>query len=54
MSSINDTIAKLEPTQMGWVVPGIHATVKFLAKDLGMTSHGKIVAGALPAKVEAQ
>jgi len=61
MSSINNTIAGLELAQIGWVVPDIHAAVKFLttalgvagfpqpehirAQDLGMTYHGKAVAG---------
>ncbi|MEO5997390.1 MAG: VOC family protein [Chitinophagaceae bacterium] len=61
MSSITDTIAKLELAQIGWVVPDIHAAIKFLssalgiaglpqpepirAQDLGMTYNGKAVAG---------
>lgn len=61
MSSINNTIAKLELAQIGWVVPDIHAAVKFLgnalgiagfpqpehihAQDLDMTYYGKLVAG---------
>jgi methylmalonyl-CoA/ethylmalonyl-CoA epimerase len=61
MSSINDTIARLEFAQIGWVVPDIHAAVKFLAnalgiagfpkpehiraQDLDMTYYGKVVAG---------
>lgn len=61
MSNINNTIAKLELAQIGWVVPDIHAAVKFLAgalgiagfpqpehvraQDLGMTYYGKVVAG---------
>jgi len=61
MKSINNTFAKLEFAQIGWVVPDIHAAVKFLtntmgiagfhqpelmrAKDLGMTYHGKVLAG---------
>jgi catechol 2,3-dioxygenase-like lactoylglutathione lyase family enzyme len=61
MSNINNTIAKLELAQIGWVVPDIHAAVKFLtnalgipgfpppehvqAQDLDMTYHGKVVAG---------
>ena len=61
MSSINNTIAGLEVAQIGWVVPDIHAAVKFLAnalgisgfprpehiraQDIGMTYHGKVVAG---------
>ena len=34
MSKINDTLAGLEFAQIGWVVPDIHATVKFLEKSL--------------------
>jgi len=61
MNSINNTIARLELAQIGWVVPDIHAAVKFLAnalgiagfpqpehiraQDLGMTYYGKVVAG---------
>jgi len=61
MSSINTTIAGLELAQIGWVVPDIHAAVKFLssalritgfpkpvhmrAQDLEMTYYGKVVAG---------
>ncbi|MGO4293199.1 VOC family protein [Chitinophaga sp. RAB17] len=61
MSSINNSITGLELAQIGWVVPDIHAAVKFLsnalgvagfpepehfrAQDLGMTYHGKVVAG---------
>ncbi len=61
MSNINNTIAGLEFAQIGWVVPDIHVAVKFLAnalgiagfpppeniraQDLGMTYHGKVVAG---------
>lgn len=61
MNSINNTIAKLELAQIGWVVPDIHVAVKFLsnalgiagfpqpelirAQDLGMTYYGKDVAG---------
>lgn len=61
MSNINNTIAGLEFAQIGWVVPDIHASVKFLAstlgvagfpkpehiraQDLGMTYYGKDVAG---------
>jgi hypothetical protein len=61
MSSINKTIAGLEFAQIGWVVPDIHAAVKFLAgalgiagfpepehiraQDLEMTYHGKVVPG---------
>ncbi|PZR08332.1 MAG: hypothetical protein DI539_22810 [Flavobacterium psychrophilum] len=59
MSNINNTIAGLEFAQIGWVVPDIHAAVKFLSKALGiagfpepqhvraqdfnMTYHGKVV-----------
>jgi methylmalonyl-CoA/ethylmalonyl-CoA epimerase len=61
MSSIHNTIARLEFAQIGWVVPDIHAAVKFLAnalgiagfpqpehiraQDLGMTYYDKVVAG---------
>jgi methylmalonyl-CoA/ethylmalonyl-CoA epimerase len=61
MSNINNTIGGLEFAQIGWVVPDIHAAVQFLsnalgiagfpppehfrAQDLGMTYHGKVVAG---------
>lgn len=61
MSSINKTIAALEFAQIGWVVPDIHAAVKFLsnalgiagfpepahmrAQDLDMSYYGKIVPG---------
>ena len=60
MKTINDTIAGLEFAQIGWVVPDIHAAVKFLsgalgiagfpepehvrAQDFDMTYHGKVVA----------
>ncbi|MRG45091.1 hypothetical protein GFS24_08190 [Chitinophaga sp. SYP-B3965] len=60
MSNINNTIAGLELAQIGWVVPDIHAAVKFLsgalgiagfpepehvrAQDLDMSYHGKVVA----------
>lgn len=59
MSSINNTIAGLELAQIGWVVPDIHSTVKFLsnalgigfpepehvrAEDLDMTYYGRVVA----------
>jgi hypothetical protein len=37
MSKIDDTLAKLEFAQIGWVVPDIHATVKFLEKSLGVS-----------------
>ena len=36
MSNINDTLAELEFIQIGWVVPDINATVKFLEKSLGV------------------
>jgi hypothetical protein len=36
MSNIRDTLAKLEFAQIGWVVPDINATVKFLEKSLGV------------------
>ena len=36
MSKINETLAKLEFAQIGWVVPDINATVKFLEKSLGV------------------
>ncbi|MGF7039862.1 VOC family protein [Mucilaginibacter lappiensis] len=61
MNSINKTIAGLELAQIGWVVPDIHAAVKFLsnalgiagfpqpehirAQDLDMTYYGQVVAG---------
>lgn len=61
MSNIQDTIAGLEFAQIGWVVPDIHAAVKFLsatlgiagfpepqhfnARDVGMTYYGAEVAG---------
>lgn len=60
MNNINDTIARLEFIQIGWVVPDIDAAVKFLstalgisfpppehvsALDLNMTYKGKLVAG---------
>jgi hypothetical protein len=60
MSNINDTLSGLEFAQIGWVVPDIHAAVKFLAtalgikgfpepehvraQDLNMTYRGKVVA----------
>lgn len=60
MNTINDTINGLELAQIGWVVPNIHAAVKFLenalgitgfpkpqhvrAQDLDMTYHGEVVA----------
>lgn len=61
MNSINSPIAGLELAQIGWVVPDIHAAVKFLAnvlgiagfpepehmraQDLAMTYYGQVVAG---------
>ena len=36
MSNLNGTLAKLEFAQIGWVVPDINATVKFLEKSLGV------------------
>lgn len=61
MKSISNTIAELELAQIGWVVPDIHAAVKFLtnalgiagfpqpehirAQDLRMTHYGQVVAG---------
>jgi hypothetical protein len=60
MSNIDNTLSELEFAQIGWVVPDIHAAVRFLtsslrvagfpapelvrAQDLGMTYHGKVVA----------
>jgi methylmalonyl-CoA/ethylmalonyl-CoA epimerase len=42
MSTTNDTLAKpenyrLEFAQIGWVVPDIRATVKFMEKSLGVS-----------------
>lgn len=34
MSSIKDTLAKLEFAQIGWVVPDINVTLEFLEKSL--------------------
>jgi methylmalonyl-CoA/ethylmalonyl-CoA epimerase len=61
MNSINNSITGLELAQIGWVIPDIHAAVKFLAnalgiagfpqpehiraQDLGMTYYGQVVAG---------
>jgi methylmalonyl-CoA/ethylmalonyl-CoA epimerase len=61
MSKINNTIVGLEFAQIGWVVPDIHASVKFLsgtlgiagfpapehvsAQDLNMSYYGEVVAG---------
>ena len=60
MNKINSTITGLELAQIGWVVPDIHAAVKFLSgalgiagfpepervrqQDLDMTYNGKVVA----------
>lgn len=61
MSNIHKTIAGLEFAQIGWVVPDIHAGLRFLtstlgiagfpqpqhvrAQDLDMTYHGEVVPG---------
>src|SRR5262245_9068086 len=37
MGKINDTLSKLEFAQIGWVVPDIHASVKFLERSLGVS-----------------
>lgn len=37
MSKLNDTLAKLEFAQIGWVVPDIKASVRFLEKTLGVS-----------------
>jgi hypothetical protein len=37
MSKIPDTLAKLEFAQIGWVVPDINATIKFLGRSLGVS-----------------
>lgn len=37
MSKINNTLAKLEFCQIGWVVPDIYATAEFLEKSLGVS-----------------
>jgi methylmalonyl-CoA/ethylmalonyl-CoA epimerase len=37
MSNINDTLSKLEFAQIGWVVPDIHTTVKFLERSLRLS-----------------
>lgn len=36
MSNISNPIAGLELAQIGWVVPDIHAAVKFLEGALGI------------------
>jgi methylmalonyl-CoA/ethylmalonyl-CoA epimerase len=59
MSNLNNTIARLELAQIGWVVPDIDVAIKFLttalhipdfpkpehvrAQDLRMTYYGKII-----------
>lgn len=59
MQTLNNTLSKLEFAQIGWVVPDIHAAMKFLsatlgiagfpepqhvrAQDLNMTFAGKVV-----------
>lgn len=61
MNNVNNAVAGLELAQICWVVPDIHAAVKFLtttlgiasfpqsermsAQELGMTYFGKVVAG---------
>lgn len=61
MSNLDNTISGLEFAQICWVVPDIHASVRFLsgalgiagfpepfpmrAQDLNMTYHGQVVAG---------
>lgn len=37
MSKLNETLAKLEFCQIGWVVPDINVTKNFLEKSLGVT-----------------
>ena len=37
MRNIEETLAKLEFAQIGWVVPNIQTTINFLAKSLGVT-----------------
>jgi hypothetical protein len=37
MTQIDDTLAKLEFCQIGWVVPDIKATAKFLERSLGVS-----------------
>jgi hypothetical protein len=60
MNNVNNSIAKLELAQIGWVVPDIHAAMKFLsnalgiagfpeperirAQDLNMTYYGQVLA----------
>ena len=45
MSNINTTLAKLEHAQICWVVPDIHATVKWFSESLGISfpkpEHGR-------------
>ena len=61
MENVNKTLEKLELAQIGWVVPDIHAAVKFFtnvlripgfpepehvrAQDLNMTYFGEVVPG---------
>lgn len=60
MNNINDTLAKLELAQIGWVVPDIHAAIRFMetslrvtfprperysAEELGIKYYGKVVPG---------
>lgn len=37
MNKIGDTLAKLEFAQIGWVVPDINVTVRFLERSLGVS-----------------
>ncbi|HEY8937938.1 MAG TPA: VOC family protein [Cyclobacteriaceae bacterium] len=37
MNNISNTIAALEHAQICWVIPDIHATVKFLSNNLGIS-----------------
>ena len=37
MGDINKTLAALEQSQIGWVVPDIHAAVKFFQNAMGIT-----------------
>lgn len=39
MGNINNTIARLEFAQIGWVVPDIQAAVQFLSNTLGILRH---------------
>jgi hypothetical protein len=36
MNKINETLARLQFAQIGWVVPDIHATVSFMERSLGV------------------